>query len=129
MDKWSVFNETFLIRHSHKPLSSFQLSSSYHLTFSQAAKETLQSYNKITSERVTWLSFVGIANLFVYRVVNRFWKRSLNDRFFRFFNRFKKRLFLKTTHSFLTFRKWITIVFEKDRFYKNDLRLFLYDCF
>ena len=44
--------------------------------------------------------------------------------FVSFFNRFQKQLFLKTNHSFWTFRKWITIVFIKticDRF--------LYDCF
>jgi len=32
----------------------------------------------------------------------------------------------KTTHSFQTFRKQIAIVFENDRFYKNDLRPFFY---
>ena len=67
------------------------------------------------------------------RVVNRFWKRSLNDRFSIRFSivfkndRFvfgKKRSFLKTTHSFWTFRKRITIVFENDRFFKNDKRPF-----
>jgi len=67
------------------------------------------------------------------RVVNRFWKRSLNDRFlFRFSIAFKndrfvfgtKRSFLKTTHSFWNFKRLITIVFENYRYFKNDLRPF-----
>ena len=66
------------------------------------------------------LNFSGL--LVLSRVVNRFWKRSLYDRFlFRFQKRSfrfrKKRSFLKTTHSFWTFRKRIAIVFENDRFY------------
>ena len=60
-----------------------------------------------------------------------FWKRSF---FVSFFNRFQKRSFLKTTSSFWTFRKWLTIVSENDlwpffkrsifknnSFWKNDL--------
>ena len=55
----------------------------------------------------------------ISRVVNLFWKWSLNNRFFvSFFNRFqkrsfsfgRKRSFLKRTHSFWTFRKRITII-------------------
>ena len=46
------------------------------------------------------------------RVVNRFWKRSLKNRFCFVFNRFQKRSFSKTTHSFWTFRKRITFVLE-----------------
>ena len=48
-----------------------------------------------------------------YWVVNRFWKRSLNDRFFvSFSDHFRKRSFRfrkKTAHLFSTFRKRITI--------------------
>ena len=64
------------------------------------------------------------------RVVNRYWKQSLNYRFlFRFSIVFKKdhfvfgkkRSFLKATHSFWTFKKRQTFVLENDRFLKNDL--------
>ena len=58
--------------------------------------------------------------LCISRVVNRFCKRSLNDRFV--FG--KKRSFLKPTHSFRTFRKRIAIVFIK-----TICNRFLYDCF
>ena len=64
------------------------------------------------------------------RVVNRYWKQSLNYRFlFRFSIVFKKdhfvfgkkQSFLKATHSFWTLKKRQTFVLENDRFLKNDL--------
>ena len=53
-------------------------------------------------------------------------KRSFFD---SFFNRFQTRSFLKTTHSFWTLRKRITIVFENDIFLKTLSDRCLYDCF
>ena len=53
--------------------------------------------------------------LITVRVVNRFSIR---------FSIVFKTIVFETTHSFLTFRKRITIVFENDRFSKNDKRSF-----
>ena len=70
--------------------------------------------------QVTILLFLKLKKQLAHRFVNRFWKRSFNNLFFvSFFNLFqkqsfrlgKKRSFLKTTQSFWTFRKRITIVF------------------
>ena len=52
-----------------------------------------------------------------------FWKKRL-------FSFGKKGSFLKTTHSFWTLIKQITIVFENDRFFLKTISdHFLYDCF